>query len=60
MNPHQVFSKADIYETIWNEPYIGAENTLAVHLSNMRKKINCAGLPEYIETVWGIGNRLSN
>ncbi|KRL54559.1 response regulator transcription factor [Furfurilactobacillus rossiae] len=59
-HPHQVFSKADIYETIWNEPYIGAENTLAVHLSNLRKKINFAELPEYIETVWGIGIRLSN
>ena len=57
-NPKQVFSKEDIFEYAWDEPYMGETKTLAVHISNIRKKIKQVTSDEYIETVWGIGYRL--
>lgn len=57
-NPKQVFSKEDIFEYAWDEPYMGETKTLDVHISNIRKKIKAATSEEYIETVWGIGYRL--
>lgn len=55
-SPHQVFSKEDLYTAVWHEPYLDAENTLNVHLSHLRTKLNT---PEtnYIQSVWGIGVR---
>ena len=57
-NTKQVFSKEDIFEYAWDEPYIGETKTLDVHISNIRKKIKQVTSEEYIETVWGIGYRL--
>ena len=57
-NPKQVFSKEDIFEYAWDEPYMGETKTLDVHISNIRKKIKTVTTEEYIETVWGIGYRL--
>lgn len=57
-NPKQVFSKEDIFEYAWDEPYIGETKTLDVHISNIRKKIKTVTPDEYIETIWGIGYRL--
>ena len=57
-NPKQVFSKEDIFEYAWDEPYRGETKTLDVHISNIRKKIKQVTSDEYIETVWGIGYRL--
>lgn len=57
-NPKQVFSKEDIFEYAWDEPYMGETKTLDVHISNIRKKIKTVTAEEYIETVWGIGYRL--
>lgn len=57
-HPKQVFSKEDIFEYAWEEPYIGETKTLDVHISNIRKKIKEVTEEEYIETVWGIGYRL--
>ena len=57
-NPKQVFSKEDIFEYAWDEPYMGETKTLDVHISNIRKKIKTVTSEEYIETVWGIGYRL--
>lgn len=58
--PKKTFSKANIYETIWQEPYYYEDNTLNVHMSNLRSKLKKAdGGEEYIETVWGIGYRLA-
>ncbi|WP_137626388.1 response regulator transcription factor [Lactiplantibacillus pingfangensis] len=57
--PHHVFEKAQLYESVWGEPYQNAENTLNVHLSNLRIKLNAlTGQPQYIVSVWGIGVRL--
>lgn len=58
-NKSKVFSKGNIYETIWNEEYLGDDNVVKTHMSNLRnklKKINPE--EEYIETVWGLGYRL--
>ena len=55
----KVFSKANIYETLWGEEYLGDDNAVKTHMSNLRnklKKVNPA--EEYIETVWGMGYRL--
>lgn len=58
--PNKTFSKANIYETIWGEPYFYEDNTLNVHMSNLRSKLKKAdGEHDYIETVWGIGYRLA-
>lgn len=57
-HPRQVYSKEDIFEYAWEEPYMGETKTLDVHISNIRKKIRTVTEDEYIETVWGIGYRL--
>lgn len=57
-HPKKVFSKEEIFEYAWEEPYIGETKTLDVHISNIRRKIKAVTDHEYIETVWGIGYRL--
>lgn len=53
--PEYAFSKKEIYEQLWTGPYIGDDNTVSVHVSNIRKKIARITEEEYIQTVWGIG-----
>lgn len=55
-HPQKVFSRANIYETIWREPYFDGDKTINVHISNLRQKLKQAGA-EYIKTVWGVGFR---
>lgn len=57
-HPRQVFSKEDIFEYAWQEPYMGETKTLDVHISNIRRKLKEVSREEYIDTVWGIGYRL--
>ena len=57
-HPKKVFSKEEIFEYAWDEPYMGETKTLDVHIRNIRKKIMEVSEKEYIETVWGIGYRL--
>jgi len=54
-NPHKVFTKANIYESVWNDEFYGDDNTVNVHVSNLRSKL---GEGDYIQTVWGIGFKL--
>lgn len=56
--PQKVFSKEALYESVWKDGYYGEDNTISVHVSNIRKKIEKITLEEYISTVWGIGYRL--
>ena len=56
--PTKVFSKANLYESVWNDEYIYEDNTINVHVSNLRNKLKKATGNDYIETVWGIGYRL--
>ena len=55
--PSKVFSKANLYESVWNEDYFIEDNTINVHISNLRSKLKKATGIDYIETVWGIGYR---
>lgn len=58
-NPTKLFSKANIYESVWNDIYYAEDNTLKVHMSNIRNKIKKFDEAEYIETVWGMGYKLA-
>lgn len=55
----QIFSAQHLYETVWKEPYYyNANNTIMVHIRNLRKKIEKdAQNPEHIKTIWGKGYR---
>lgn len=58
-NLGKVFSKANMYESIWKEEYLGDDNAIKTHMSNLRNKLKKANPNgEYIETVWGLGYRL--
>ncbi len=57
-NPTKLFSKANIYESVWNEEYFVEDTTLKVHMSNLRSKLKKYDDFDYIETVWGMGYRL--
>lgn len=58
--PGKVFTKANLFEHVWNEPFLGDDNTLNVHISNLRSKIASADPGrEYIVTVWGIGYKMA-
>ena len=59
-NPRRAFSRAQIYEAVWGEDFLGDDNTVNVHVSNLRAKLAKAD-PDtaYIKTVWGIGFKLA-
>ena len=59
-NPKKLFSKANLFESIWNETYYPEDNALKVHMSNLRTKIKKYDDQEYIETVWGMGYKLAD
>lgn len=58
-NPKRVFTKQELYERIWNEGYLGQENSVSTHVSNLRAKLKPTGTDSYIQTVWGIGFKLN-
>lgn len=58
-SPSKVFSKSYLYETIWGYEYLGDENVIKTHISNLRSKLKNYSETEYIETVWGLGYRLA-
>ena len=58
-HPGQVFSTAQIYESVWNDPAYGSENTVAVHIRHLREKLEIdPGNPRYIKVVWGLGYKM--
>lgn len=57
-HPKKVFTKANLYETVWNDTYYYEDNTINVHVSNLRSKLKKASGEDHIETVWGVGYRL--
>jgi DNA-binding response OmpR family regulator len=58
-NPKKVFTKNNIYETVWNNEFLGDDNTINVHISKIRSKLNKIDSEnEYIQTVWGIGFKM--
>ena len=59
-NPGRVFSKEQIYDLVWKEPYSGDYNIVMNHIRNIREKIeDDPGKPVYIQTVWGVGYRFN-
>lgn len=59
-NPGRVFSKEQIYDVVWKEPYSGDYNIVMSHISHIRNKIeDDPGHPVYIQTVWGVGYRFN-
>ena len=60
-NKGKVFSIDQIYENIWNEEAIGADNTVAVHIRHIREKIEINPKePRYLKVVWGVGYKIEN
>ncbi|MDH6370958.1 two-component system response regulator VanR [Paenibacillus sp. PastF-3] len=55
----QVLSLEQIYDKVWNEPFLDGGNTVMVHIRNLRDKIEIdSKRPRYIQTVWGVGYKL--
>ncbi|MBP1966690.1 response regulator transcription factor [Paenibacillus aceris] len=58
-NPGVVFNTEKIYERVWNEPFYESENTVMVHIRNIREKLeDNSRSPRYIKTVWGVGYKI--
>jgi DNA-binding response OmpR family regulator len=58
-NTGRVFSIDEIYEKVWNEPCINADNTVAVHIRRIREKIEIDPKnPRYVKVVWGLGYKI--
>ena len=59
-NIGKVFSKQQIYDSVWKEPYFGNHNIVMSHIRNLREKIeDDPSKPMYIQTVWGVGYRFN-
>ncbi|MGL5765108.1 MAG: response regulator transcription factor [Sarcina sp.] len=60
-NPNKVFTRANLFESVWENEFLGDDNTVNVHISNLRSKIARVDKEiEYIKTVWGIGFKLND
>ena len=59
-HPKKVFTREQLYEQVWGGTYMGDDNTVNVHISNLRSKLAKASSAEYIKTVWGIGFKMSD
>lgn len=57
-HPRRVFTKQELFERAWGEPYAADDNTVNVHMSNIRSKLKASGTDGYIKTVWGMGFKL--
>lgn len=56
LNPNKVFTKSQIYRTVWENNYLSDENTIIVHIRRLREKIeDNPSSPKYVKTIWGIG-----
>ncbi|WP_068776289.1 response regulator transcription factor [Paenibacillus sp. FJAT-26967] len=60
-NPKKVFTKANIFRSVWEDDYLGDENVINVHMRRLREKIEIdPSKPRYILTLWGIGYKLGD
>ena len=57
--PKKVFTREQLYEQVWGGEYFGDDNTVNVHISNLRAKLAKVSSTEYIKTVWGIGFKMN-
>ena len=58
-HPRKVFTREQLYDSAWGGEYMGDDNTVNVHISNLRAKLAKASDREYIKTVWGIGFKMN-
>lgn len=58
--PQKVFTKQELFELAWGEPYSVEDSTVNVHVSNLRRKLKPTGTDGYLQTVWGMGYKLHN
>lgn len=58
-HPRKVFTKQEIYEAVWEQDAFIEDKTIHVHISNIRAKLRAAGAQDHIQTVWGIGFKLT-
>lgn len=55
-NPNKVFTKSQIYRSVWEDSYLSDESTIIVHIRRLREKIeDNPSSPIYVKTIWGIG-----
>lgn len=59
-SPGRVFTKQELFEHAWGEPYVAQDSTVSAHVSNLRAKLKPTGTDDYVQTVWGIGFRVSS
>lgn len=57
--PNRVFSKSELFEGAWNEPFYGDDAVVTQHISNIRAKLRATNTDDYIKTVWGMGFKLA-
>lgn len=57
--PNKVFTKQELFELAWGEPFAGDDSTVAVHVSNIRAKLRETATDDYVRTVWGMGFKLA-
>ena len=57
--PQKVFTKNNLYESVWGGEFLGDDNTINVHISKLRAKLAAVSPEEYIQTVWGIGFKMA-
>ncbi len=58
-HPRKVYTKQELFELAWGEPYAAEDSTVSVHVSNIRAKLKATGTDGYIRTVWGLGFKLA-
>ena len=58
-HPKKVYTREQLYESVWGGEYMGDDNTVNVHISNLRSKLGKVSDREYIKTVWGIGFKMN-
>lgn len=60
-SPNKVFTKNNLYESVWGGEFLGDDNTINVHISKLRSKLgDISGGEEFIQTVWGIGFKMKD
>ena len=60
-HPQKVFSKNNLYESVWGDEYMGDDNIINVHISKLRAKLGALSPgQEYVKTVWGIGFKMGD
>ena len=57
-HPKRVLTRPELFEMAWKEPFASDDNTVNVHVSNIRGKLRGTGTDSYIGTVWGVGFKL--